>query len=274
MRKNAIVRIVIYSLVILLLTGILLTGLGIGAFSFSLGLDSQNYIEGSGTADAHMIRRIQIQWASGNIHLETADTETIQFSESGSGEPMVFEIKGDTLLIRYSRPSFSIGFISYANKDLTVTVPLDWNCEDLELEIASAGISINNWTIDECSLDTASGECTFSNCNVNTLNIDAASGSIRYTGSLNALDCDAASANFTGSFTNIPQKLEMDSASGDLDISLPENAGFRVTIDALSGKFHSDFPATQNGNSYFYGNEACIIDFDGASGNVRIRKAD
>ena len=65
----------------------------------------------------------------------------------------------------------------------------------------------------------------------------------------------------------------MDSASGDLDISLPENAGFRVTIDALSGKFHSDFPATQNGNSYFYGNEACIIDFDGASGNVRIRKA-
>lgn len=272
MRKNAILRIVLYSLVILLLTGILLTGLGIGTFSFSLGQDSQNYIEGSGTADASMIRKVQIQWASGNIHLETADIETIQFTESGSGDPMVYEIKGDTLIIRYRRPAFSIGFISYANKDLTVTIPLDWNCEDLELEVASADIKINNWMIDECSLETASGECSFSNCNVKSLNIDAASGSIRYTGSLNTLDCDAASANFIGNFTNVPTSLEMDSASGDLDISLPENAGFRVTIDALSGKFHSDFPATQNGNCYFYGNEACIIDFDGASGSVRIRK--
>lgn len=272
MRKNAILRIVLYSLVILLLTGILLTGLGIGVFSFSLGLSSQDYMEGSGAADAQMIRRIQLQWASGNIRLETEDRKDICFSESGSGDPMVYEILGDTLIIRYSKPTISIGFISYAKKDLTVTVPYDWVCEDLELEVASADISINNWTIDQCSLDTASGECVFSDCNVNTLNIDTASGSIRYIGSLNTLDCDAASANFTGSFTNIPKSLEMDSASGDLDITLPENAGFRVTIDALSGKFHSDFPATQNGNSYFYGNEACIIDFDGASGNVRIRK--
>lgn len=272
MRKNAILRIVLYSLVILLLTGILLTGLGIGAFSFSLGLSSQEYMEGSGAADAQMIRRIQIQWASGNIRLETEDTEDICFSESGSGDPMVYEILGDTLIIRYSKPTISIGFISYAKKDLTVTVPYDWVCEDLELEVASADISINNWTIDQSSLDTASGECVFFDCNVNTLNIDTASGSIRYIGSLNTLDCNAASANFTGSFTNIPKSLEMDSASGDLDITLPENAGFRVTLDALSGKFHSDFPATQNGNSYFYGDEACIIDFDGASGNVRIRK--
>lgn len=278
MKRNATTRIIIYSIIIVILLGILLTGLGIGFFMVNFDFDGSGYStaeQSEVSLSPSDIRNIEIEWASGKIDIQAADTDTITFYESGKYEEnqqMVWKQNGDTLIISYSKPTVHFGFFSYSDKDLKVTVPKDWHCDQLSLDVASADLSLEALSANEVDLSTASGECEFLSCTIDDLEIDTASGSIYYQGSLNTLDCDAASSDFTGEFSNVPYRIQMDSASGDLDITLQDNCGFHVTMDALSGKFYSDYPAVYTGDHYIYGNEACDIDFDGVSGSIKIRR--
>lgn len=279
MKSNAITRIIIFSIVIVLLLGILLTGLGIGMFIVEFEDHSLTYTtveDSKAQVAAERITHIDIEWASGNIDILTGDTNDIIVEENGiipDSQRMVINETANTLTIRYEEPAFQIGFVNTISKDLTVTVPKDWVCDTLSLDVASAKLSVQNFSAEKVDIDTASGACTFSNCAIGELDVDTASGTIRYKGTLQNLNCDAASGSFEGIFANVPQRMDMDSASGNLDITLPEGCGFRVTMDTLSGKFQSDFPTTSDSNSYTYGDARCVIDFDALSGSIRIRKA-
>lgn len=276
MKRNAIARIVIYSIVIVLLVALLLAGLGAGALVFHLSFDSGNYQTGSGSVSADSVRNVKISWASGDISIRTEDTDTITFTEEGSisdDQQMAYSLSGDTLTIRYEKSGIHIGFFKQQEKNLVITVPSDWECGTMEIEVASADLRVENLTSETLDLETASGKCDFVNCNIQNMNVDAASGDISYAGTLQTLDCDTASAQFTGVFSNVPGRMELDCASGDYDITLPENAGFRVDMDALSGKFSSDFATTHADGAYICGDGSCKIEFDGASGDITIRKA-
>jgi len=268
MKTNAIVRIVIYSVLTALLLCLLIGGIHLGSLHFSVD-DGHSYSLGSASVDVSSIHNLEIEWAAGSITLQTADTDKITFSETGSSSApqLAYRIEGQTLILRYSKPSFSIGLLSMPKKDLAVTVPKDWDCHILELESASTKITATGLKAEKINLESASGTCHFSDCTVGDLDVDTASGDITYTGTLNTLDCDAASADFTGVFTNTPKRITMDAASGDLDITLPENCGYELDMDTLSGDFQSDF-----GNANIYGDGSCKISMDGASGDVRIRK--
>lgn len=279
MKSSAITRIIIFSIVIVLLVGILLAGLGIGMFiiDFRKSTDTYTTVEDSkAQVTPGNIQNLEIEWAAGSIDIQTGDVECIIIEESGSfseDQKMVMKHTGDTLTVYYSKPSFKIGFFSIINKDLMITVPKDWECSTLKVDVASADVSVQDWCAKEVKINTASGECDFQDCTIGKLDIDTASGSIHYKGVLNTLDCEAASGCFKGIFFNTPEKLQMDSASGELDITLPEDSGFRVNMDTASGKFNSEFPTLSDGDSYIHGDESCVIDFDAASGNIRIQKA-
>ena len=133
---------------------------------------------------------------------------------------------------------------------------------------------MENLSADNVKINTASGECGFRSCAVGELSIDTASGSLRYTGTLDTLDCNAASASVTAIFDNVPKSIDMDSASGDLDITLPSDCSFRVSMDTMSGRFHSDFPTNGTNGKYTYGTDGCRIEMDSMSGDITIRKGE
>lgn len=276
MRNNAIIRIIIFSIVIVILLGILLAGLGFGALMTHLNAEKTDY----STARAptvlfplEEVRNIQIDWAAGNIEIIAGDVDSIQVTESGSfseQEAMAYKQAGETLYIRFKKETVTFDTFSVAHKDLTVTVPRDWVCQKLTLDVASANITVDTLTASYVNLNTASSDSVFKACHITDLDVNTASGSVEYQGILNTLDCDAASGRFTGVFDNTPSAINMDSASGDLDITLPRDSGFRVEMDALSGRFTTDFPVTTRGDSYIHGDCACEIEYDGVSGNVMV----
>jgi len=179
-------------------------------------------------------------------------------------------------VIQYSRNTdhdFGIGLLQGKDvKNLTIQVPRNWSCNSLEIDAASASLEVNDLTIREMEFDGASGTCIFNNCTVETLDLDTASGDVLFKGSLTQMECDAASANIILELTSIPKSLDLDTASGNLDLTLPEDAGFTVTMDTVSGEFTSDFTTTQRNGSYVAGNGRCRIDVDAMSGCVMIHK--
>ena len=243
-----------------------------------LKLNGVSQAGSAGSADPAAIREIKIEWISGSVTVEPGDGEEITFLESGNGVDkyeMVWKQSGDTLAIQYSKDSSTAGFglhIGEGSKDLSIVVPRNWVCNSLELETASADLTVRDMIIREMEIESASGTVKFENCTVSSLDVDTASGDVTFTGSLNELDFEAASASFTGVLENVPDQVKMDSMSGDLTLTLPEDAGFTVSLDAISSDFSSDFPTVKKNKSYVCGDGHCKIDISAMSGDVAILK--
>ena len=259
MKTNAVIRIVLYSIVILLLTGILLSMLGVGQLRFDLGGFSGEYITGDGAVDTSQIQNIRIEWVSGDIQVRTAadDSQKIRFHESGNaGEDlrMVWEQKGNTLIIKYSKPKLNIGFVSTPNKTLQVDIPADWECGSFPLTTVSAGVSIQGLQADEIALEGVSAACTVE-CNAKEVSINTVSGecSIRLQG------------------TTV-QKINLESVSGDMTVILPDGLGFTVELDSTSGDLHTDLPTDNRNGKLVYGDGSCQIHAETVSGDVNINK--
>ena len=229
--------------------------------------------------DAASIRELEIEWVAGSIRIQPKEITEIRITEEGKDQdkyPLVWKVRDSKLAIQYAeikKNSTLIGISrSSISKDLIIEVPLDWTCDDLEIAAASATVEINDMNIREMEFDGASGKCSFNNCTVEKLDLDTASGDIQFSGSLQQLECDSASANILLELTNVPKSIGLDTASGDLEVTLPTDAGFTVTMDTLSSDFESDFATTKRNNSYVAGNGRCRIDVDAMSGDVIIRK--
>lgn len=277
MRTNAIVRLIIFSIVIVVLLGILGVGIAFDQLRFNFGpafSQSEGTASSTGTADAAVVRNLSVEWAAGEITIRPADVTSITLTESGAAEddPMVWIQAGDTLKVASVKEESFFHMGSIPSKDLLIEVPRDWNCATLEIDTAAANLFVEYLTISKVDFDGASGIFRFTGCTVDAMDIDTASGDVSFDGSLNTLECDAASANCEIILTNHPTRIEMDMASGDLDLTLPESCGFTATLDALSGHLNSDFEITHTGKGFTSGDGTCRIDVSAMSGDVFIHK--
>jgi len=283
MRTNAIIRIIIFSIVICILLLLLVAGIhwgkgGSWIFPRLTAWDlssSSGTAQSSGTVKADSLDKLSIDWVSGTITIRPGDTDTIEYQETGvtdSKYQMVAEEKGRTLHLQYCKDGILLGWPVSLHKDLTITVPRDWVCRELEIDAASTTVDLQDLTIRELDLNTASGTCRIGNCDVQEMDVDTASGDVDFSGTLHSFDCDSASANITLVLENVPSHIEVDTASGDVDLTLPADAGFTAEIDGMSTRFHSDFPTTTRNERYVCGDGKCEINVDAMSADVTIRK--
>lgn len=283
MKRNAIIRIIAWTVSLVILVGLLVAGMNwFRPFGSrmreteipSVPMESAGRL-GASTIFSDDIQEIEIDWVSGNIRLVPANVSSIEVSESSVEDgkyAMICKQDGGTLKIEYCKNT-TFGDLKNLkfNKDLTILVPIDWRGRAVKVDAASAKLSVQDLTIQEVEIDTASGESLFDNCTVDTLDIDTASGDVYFEGSLNRLDCDSASAGVQAVLDNVPYEIDMDTASGCLELFLPEDAGFSVNMDTMSGKFDSTLTYATNNGRYVRGNGACDIDVSSMSGGVTIR---
>lgn len=293
MKTNAIIRIVLFSLAILILGSILLGVVAYETFSFgvhTVRTDNEHIpaeterlsieTEKTGFAgNAADIQHLEIEWAAGSITiLPDYDSDQILVWESQvSKEKYAMHVtqSGNKLKIEFTNEDrfyIGIGSNELDAKDLVISVPANWVCSSLEIDAAAADVKVSCLTIGEVEFDGASGICTFEDCHIEKLNMDTASGDVEFTGTLQILDFDAMSAKFTGTFKASPDRIDMDTMSGDLELYLPEDCGFTLSLEAMSSDFHSDFATNTQGNEYYYGNGRCRITVNAMSGDVEIRK--
>lgn len=275
MKANAIARIIIWSLVLILCLGALLTLLGRerGAAPAETMAVTEPLLDI--TEVGYYVEKLSIVWPSGSILLEPGDVHNVLIRESPVTDPkyaMVCTQDGDTLTIRYQNSGVPLSIGGSLKKDLTITVPRDWTGKWLKVDMSSADLTLREVSIDRVEVDSASGTTTAENCTMEELELDTASGGLQYTGRLGKLDVDGASANVTARLLNVPESVELETASGSMELYLPGDAGFTAKLDTMSGNFLSDFETTQEGKRYTCGDGSCKIDAETMSGDLEIRK--
>ena len=286
MKTNAIVRIILFSIAILVLLGILL---GVFAFNFFL-IDTKTQSSRVDHVEAVIeqidtnnisadIRNIEIDWVAGSITFQVDQHATAisvhEFSPAESKYKMVLTQSDQTLKILYCDDDsikFPFGTDIDISKDLVITVPMNWNCNCLEIDTAAAEVALNDLSIQEFDFDGASGVCKIRNCDIDKVDIETASGDVHFSGTLETLDCDAVSADCNIEVFNIPRSIKLDGLSGDLELILPPNAGFTCNLDTMSGSFDTAFEFDVHNDTYICGDGSCKIKVSAMSGDVNILK--
>jgi hypothetical protein len=254
MKRNAIIRIVIFAMIALTLTGILVAGLTEDMFGFEISGGIEVNYEAS--VEAEGAEKIEINWAAGAVRIKRENVDRIIFREVAEGtiqKKMVYRFTDNTLELNYSGKYSSIG--SAQKKDLIVIVPLNWSGKSIQINGAALTIDIVDITVDELEMDGA--DCV-----------------LNFQGSVNKVSVDGASAQVKLDCANRISQIEMDGASCKLDLTLPAGCGFRVDMDGLGCKFNSDLAGIAQNGHYSYGDQQCKIEVDGLSCEVSISAAE
>lgn len=275
MKGKAIARIVLFSMIALVLLCVLLAGLGLSSFAKPV---SPQVVSVQSTGSEHEfspgeVNALFISWASGDIDIQPADQDTVTVIEERSGgSSMVVRHLGSTLEIEAGGSKWGLVFGKSNQKNLTVRVPRDWLCQSLEIGGAAADIRVDGLPITNVVLNTASVNCVFTDCAVEKMQMNTASSDLDYSGVLKRLELKGASADCNLRLSDAPAAIGMNTASGDLNLTLPDNCGFTLNRSSLSGAFQSDFATTTENDRIVCGDGACQITFSSFSGDINIRR--
>lgn len=146
--------------------------------------------------------------------------------------------------------------------------------DSISVNSASGSLYGEALVTEDMDLDSASGKKTLVDCVVSgCLRIDSASGNCSFSGTLNELDYDSASGDLDLTLTAAAKILDIDSASANVTIRLPSDLpGFSVDMDSASGDLEIDFPVTyQSKHKAVYGDGSMQVEIDSASGDVRFK---
>lgn len=277
MKRNAIVRIVLLSILALSLVGVLIGGIAFKRYT-APGIIVRGTTEAPVVSRNHFnadeIDRLNIDWAAGKIVILPVEGSEIAVTEELMGEEdeMVLKLDGSTLYVEYSENVVSLNFGSINKKNLYITVPQDWVCKELDIDAASATVQAERLTIQKAASSTASGDHTFRDCKVEQLTLETVSGNLDYSGTLDKLDFGGISAQADVLLTNFPKSIDVETVSGDVNLTLPKECGFTLEKDSVSGHFSSELETRKENGKYVYGDGQCKIDVEGVSASITIRK--
>ena len=291
MKRNAIARIIIWSLVAVLLTSLLVVGISSSPSSFfsgdwslgTIGVTYKNsalYNVGGGTVTDEF-HSIKVNWTNGKINIEAYDGEDTVISETEVAEKenkLRWRVEDGVLKIQQMAAGMRFGLKKTPKKTLTVKIPSNVaeglkavTSDSVSAEVTITGISAS----DKIEIDTVSGGANLKNIRTEKLDIDTVSGSIKAAGEFTELESDSVSGDVTVSSATPLKKLDCDSTSGNIRLTIPKNSGFTLKADTVSGDISCGLPTvSESKNRRVCGDGSADFETDTVSGDLIITSAE
>ena len=277
-----------------------------GADSFvSVDLDSDQPIE----IDPATIRAINIEWIAGDVIITGGAPEFLIEENNSTSHKTVCILKEGVLYIKYKETMSGINLSAInEKKDIAIRLPItDRNSFDyVSVSGASSKLDIANITANKIDIGTASGDCELFTVNAAELDIGTASGNITLHGVFDNVECSTASGTISGdgeygkfsadtasgdvmmggSFGEFsaetasgdvtllsdhgPYDLDVETASGDVDITVFEDSTLSIVLefDSGSGKAKSEYFSGKGKHKIGDGRFVAEYEIDTASGDL------
>lgn len=299
-RTSPIVRIILWTLIGVVAMMFLINTANSGGFNFNGFLTSgsdQNLTVQKETIINDEVDTIEIGWYTGGVKLSISKDNTIKLVEKSSKKTSSDHLLGYTVnqkvLKIESRNKHNINFFFFSFNSptyLEISVPekiyesitvkaasgtydfTGLKTKELAVTLASGNVTLMNSEIDSLDTTTVSGRLISSNTKIEKADINMTSGSTELDGEIHELKLNMTSGQADINMSVLPDQLDIRMTSGIVKASLPENSGFRVSVDKTSGNFSSDFALSSSGNSYTYGNGGPSYSVKITSGNIRLLK--
>ncbi len=268
---------------------------GLPGVSYS---NAEKYMVGAAEL-SESVENIEIDWLAGNVTMEPHDSDTVSFSEESRNElsddtKLRYWLDGATLRIKFCRSG--LWTLTGLKKNLTVLVPKNLKLTNLKVNSVSADIHLDTVRADSASINTTSGRIQLVDCAVtelaeintvsgrlestfaqplNEFQASATSGAVRVSApSITRFKAGTVSGAVSLSAKSAPEALEIETTSGDIALTLPEDASFTLDYDSVSGELSSDLPCQTHAGKYIFGDGKGEYAIDTVSGDVRITTAE
>lgn len=306
MRKSARNRIIIWSIVSVLLIGLLTVGIiGIrnyNAFNFKLFSFSNDEIDkmstGNAEFDKNEVKSIDINWTSGTVEIKNGNTDKVEISENvsydkNSDNAMRWSLDDGKLKIYDSKNAFGFHWFSFSMspKKLTVTLPesisLDEfdissasaeftaeciNADTLDIETASGTIKVDSFEGNKADINTASGTVDFTAVSAEDVDVETVSGECTVTGKIEKLNVSGVSSVLNLIVGKNNSEINAETVSGNVNIRTNcDQSGFTANYSSVSGDFSSDFAGTNKNGKFVYGSGKADYNISTVSGNIDIQ---
>ena len=274
MKASIITRIVIYSVLILVLCGLLVAGIMGGNFGFGIGMsmdydDERSYTSADGeiVIDGNTIDKIEIEWISGDITIfGVDDSDNITFRSEiaeKDWQNMQYRVKDGVLSIKFCKPRMIFGNIG--SKDMNIYVPADKVLKEIDIECISGDVK----------------QGTQGMLKAENINIQTVSGRTNLSVLSDSIDCESVSGHIDITAGNNLRDGDFETVSADVNLTFMtvegiKGFGFEAQFDSVSGSIRSDYETSGYDNILVYdvyGTPTCELDFDTVSGNVNIKSA-
>ncbi len=211
------------------------------------------------------IRKIKIEWVAGEIEMIPGDCASFEVKEPEGIEQKyktAYELSGDTLVIKEYDQSFefSLGInlntiTSMASKHVMVTVPE--TVEEVEIETVSSPVMI-------------SGDISLKKLDVKMVAADVNVAGV----TAREIEVEGVSGDFSMELLPGAEKVEIEMISGDINLYVPEDLGFTMETESVSGDTNVSVSVTNRGDTMIAGDGSCKISLETVSGEMNIRKLD
>lgn len=273
---SAWIRLISSGILAILLIGILITGIcGDGIpFNFSIVSwnhyrDANKYSAGNASIPADRLKKLSVDWTSGEVYIHAIDGTEIEIQEKSSDElsedqKVHYYFHDNKLDIQYCKSGFSFSPFSNSDsiesKSLDVGIPRNLlpDLKEVTMDTVSANTRICDLTNEDLKLET-----------------DTVSGNVNFTGNCSTVHADTVSGDVTLNCQSTLSSFKGDSVSGDFLLQLPQDAAFEAHFETVSGDFNCDYEGKfqNSGSDFLCKDDDNQFNMDTVSGNITIRPA-
>jgi len=213
--------------------------------------------------DPQDIAALDVTWISGYVNFEVWDEPEIGICEY-DGNIANYEGSGGTLYVEHDS-----GVLENGSGELTIFLPRDiaeYMLEKISVHVTSADVTINGINARRVEIFNISGFIQMEG-QYGEVIVETTSGDVSIFGSVENVELTAVSGSVYLYCDEALRSLEVDSTSGDVTVSIPEDLGFTLTFDSVSGSAVSGyFDASGDDFRYTHGNGEAQLRVDTVSG--------
>ena len=285
-------RVCFWGIVALLLAAVLAVGLfsGNGLADLNLGNllpsftlfsghryeGAEDYAAGGASLPAANISAVEINWVAGHVNIRFTDTDQITFSETAKrnfddSERLHYRVRDGKLTIQFCKSQWKL-FASLPDKALEIALPRSMSLASLRVETVSADVAAGGAAglLDALAVETVSGQVACEGLSGRRLNAQSVSGTLAFAGAFEAVKANTVSGEIALRFYDMPRQVNAESVSGNVKLALPENKGFTVKFDSVSGRLRCSFADLSSRGKTVYGDGSSQITLQTVSGSAVI----
>ena len=222
-----------------------------------------------------------MNWTNGKINIESYDGEDTVISETEVAEKenkLRWRVEDGVLKIQQMAAGIRFGLKKTPKKTLAVKIPSSAaeklksvNTDSVSAEVNIIGVAASG----KIEIDTVSGSAELKNIKTARLDIDTVSGEVNAEGEISELESDSVSGDITVSSAVPLEKLDCDSTSGNIRLTIPKDSGFTLKADTVGGDISCGLPTvSESKNRRVCGDGSADFETDTVSGDLIITSAE
>lgn len=240
---------------------------------------------------------IEIEGDTEEIETMIKDDGVLSISQGNTASAAYFFMRGmrrSDLVVGLPERMWNYVNISTVNGDITIDGGL--RCGELKATTTSGDLELNEISCNRIELRSTSGDIQGHDLDgvlraetksgdielegiCGRCELFSASGDVRFTGQSKEMSCTSTSGDVELDLENLPEKIKGSSISGDCEIRVPTEQGFRISYKTVSGKFMTNLPLAgglgeKSGEAVFGDGSCGDIRFSSVSGDVHIWAAE